>query len=103
MQNSGSQQGKKGINMALEDRIRLPLLNFIHRRPRLLNMLEEFVETGKTFDHHLCARWLRQVDPAGRFCPDNRFAGLLVFAWAGGPRSNLFFNAPGLQHYRSLS
>ncbi len=33
--------------MALEDRIHLPTLNLIHRRPRLLNMLTEFVETGK--------------------------------------------------------
>ena len=32
--------------MALEDRIRLPALNLIHRRQRLLNMLTEFVETG---------------------------------------------------------
>lgn len=33
--------------MALEDRIRLPNLNLIHRRPRLLNMLETFVEHGQ--------------------------------------------------------
>ena len=33
--------------MALEDRIRLPALNLIHRRPRLLNILTEFVETGQ--------------------------------------------------------
>ncbi|MBI1882391.1 MAG: tetratricopeptide repeat protein, partial [Chloroflexi bacterium] len=33
--------------MALEDRIRLPALNLIHRRPRLLNMLTQFVETGQ--------------------------------------------------------
>jgi ATP/maltotriose-dependent transcriptional regulator MalT/DNA-binding SARP family transcriptional activator len=33
--------------MALEDRIRLPVLNLIHRRQRLLNMLTEFVETDK--------------------------------------------------------
>jgi LuxR family maltose regulon positive regulatory protein len=32
--------------MALENRIRLPILNLIHRRQRLLNMLTEFVETG---------------------------------------------------------
>jgi ATP/maltotriose-dependent transcriptional regulator MalT/two-component SAPR family response regulator len=32
--------------MAFEDRIRLPSLNLIHRRPRLLNLLTEFVETG---------------------------------------------------------
>ena len=32
--------------MALEDRIRLPNLNLIQRRRRLLNMLEEFVESG---------------------------------------------------------
>ncbi|MBN1218961.1 MAG: tetratricopeptide repeat protein [Anaerolineae bacterium] len=32
--------------MALEDRIRLPALNLIHRRPRLLNMLAEFIEAG---------------------------------------------------------
>lgn len=31
--------------MALEDRIRLPNLNLIHRRPRLLRMLEGFVES----------------------------------------------------------
>lgn len=31
--------------MALEGRIRLPVLNLIHRRPRLLNKLAEFVET----------------------------------------------------------
>ncbi len=35
--------------MALEDRIRLPTLNLIHRRPRLLNMLERFIETGYRF------------------------------------------------------
>jgi ATP/maltotriose-dependent transcriptional regulator MalT/DNA-binding SARP family transcriptional activator len=33
--------------MALEDRIRLPALNLIHRRPRLLNMLTQFVEQGQ--------------------------------------------------------
>lgn len=33
--------------MAFEDRIRLPALNLIHRRPRLLNMLTQFVETGQ--------------------------------------------------------
>lgn len=33
--------------MAFEDRIRLPALNLIHRRSRLLNMLAEFVESGK--------------------------------------------------------
>lgn len=33
--------------MAFEDRIRLPALNLIHRRPRLLNLLTEFVETGQ--------------------------------------------------------
>jgi tetratricopeptide (TPR) repeat protein/DNA-binding SARP family transcriptional activator len=33
--------------MALEDRIRLPNLNLIHRRPRLLNMLEKFIEDGQ--------------------------------------------------------
>lgn len=33
--------------MALEDRIRLPLLNLIHRRARLLNRLTEFIETDK--------------------------------------------------------
>lgn len=33
--------------MALEDRIRLPALNLIHRRSRLLNLLTEFVETEK--------------------------------------------------------
>jgi LuxR family maltose regulon positive regulatory protein len=32
--------------MALEDRIRLPTLNLIHRRQRLLNMLAEFVAAG---------------------------------------------------------
>lgn len=31
--------------MDLADRIRLPALNLIHRRPRLLNMLAEFIET----------------------------------------------------------
>jgi ATP/maltotriose-dependent transcriptional regulator MalT/two-component SAPR family response regulator len=33
--------------MAFEDRIRLPALNLIHRRPRLLNLLEEFINAGK--------------------------------------------------------
>ncbi len=33
--------------MAIEDRIRLPALNLIHRRSRLLNKLTEFVETNK--------------------------------------------------------
>lgn len=33
--------------MAFEDRIRLPALNLIHRRSRLLNMLTQFVETGQ--------------------------------------------------------
>lgn len=33
--------------MAFEDRIRLPALNLIHRRPRLLNILTELVETGQ--------------------------------------------------------
>jgi len=33
--------------MALEDRIRLPLLNLIHRRPRLLTQLEKFIESGQ--------------------------------------------------------
>jgi LuxR family maltose regulon positive regulatory protein len=33
--------------MALEDRIRLPALNLIHRRPRLLNLLEAFIEARK--------------------------------------------------------
>ncbi len=33
--------------MALQDRIRLPALNLIHRRPRLLNILTQFVETGQ--------------------------------------------------------
>jgi ATP/maltotriose-dependent transcriptional regulator MalT len=33
--------------MAFEDRIRLPALNLIHRRSRLLNLLAEFVEDGK--------------------------------------------------------
>jgi len=33
--------------MAFEDRIRLPALNLIHRRSRLLNLLAEFVESGK--------------------------------------------------------
>lgn len=33
--------------MALEDRIRLPNLNLIHRRPRLLGLLEKFVEEGQ--------------------------------------------------------
>ncbi len=33
--------------MAFEDRIRLPTLSLIHRRLRLLNLLTEFVETGK--------------------------------------------------------
>ncbi|MGQ9501685.1 MAG: tetratricopeptide repeat protein [Anaerolineae bacterium] len=33
--------------MAFEDRIRLPTLSLIHRRLRLLNLLSEFVETGK--------------------------------------------------------
>ncbi len=32
--------------MALGDRIRLPALNLIHRRPRLLHTLEQFIETG---------------------------------------------------------
>jgi LuxR family maltose regulon positive regulatory protein len=32
--------------MAVEDRIRLPTLNLIHRRQRLLNMLTEFVAAG---------------------------------------------------------
>ncbi|MFN8454082.1 MAG: tetratricopeptide repeat protein [Anaerolineae bacterium] len=33
--------------MAFEDRIRLPSLNLIHRRPRLLNLLAHFVEIGQ--------------------------------------------------------
>jgi LuxR family maltose regulon positive regulatory protein len=33
--------------MAFEDRIRLPALNLIHRRLRLLNLLFEFIETGQ--------------------------------------------------------
>ncbi|NJN92694.1 MAG: tetratricopeptide repeat protein [Anaerolineales bacterium] len=33
--------------MAFEDRIRLPALNLIHRRSRLLNLLTELVETGQ--------------------------------------------------------
>ncbi|MBE7550699.1 MAG: tetratricopeptide repeat protein [Anaerolineales bacterium] len=33
--------------MAFEDRIRLPALNLIHRRSRLLNMLTQFVEAGQ--------------------------------------------------------
>src|SRR5512145_1672147 len=33
--------------MTFEDRIRLPALNLIHRRPRLLNMLTQFVEQGQ--------------------------------------------------------
>lgn len=33
--------------MAFEDRIRLPALNLIHRRQRLLNMLTQFVEMGQ--------------------------------------------------------
>lgn len=33
--------------MALEDRIRLPALNLIHRRQRLLDLLERFVGAGK--------------------------------------------------------
>ncbi len=33
--------------MAFEDRIRLPTLSLIHRRLRLLNLLNEFVESGK--------------------------------------------------------
>ncbi len=33
--------------MPFEDRIRLPALNLIHRRPRLLNLLTHFVETGQ--------------------------------------------------------
>jgi LuxR family maltose regulon positive regulatory protein len=33
--------------MAFEDRIRLPTLNLIHRRLRLLNLLSEFIETGQ--------------------------------------------------------
>ncbi len=33
--------------MAFEDRIRLPALNLIHRRLRLLNLLVEFIETGQ--------------------------------------------------------
>lgn len=33
--------------MAFEDRIRLPSLNLIHRRPRLLNLLTYFVEIGQ--------------------------------------------------------
>jgi tetratricopeptide (TPR) repeat protein/DNA-binding SARP family transcriptional activator len=33
--------------MAFTDRIRLPALNLIHRRPRLLNILTQFVETGQ--------------------------------------------------------
>ena len=32
--------------MTLENRIRLPTLNLIHRRPRLLNELESFIEAG---------------------------------------------------------
>lgn len=33
--------------MSFEDRIRLPALNLIHRRPRLLNLLTQFIEAGK--------------------------------------------------------
>src|SRR6187401_3440286 len=33
--------------MALEDRIRLPNLSLIHRRPRLLSLLERFVEESQ--------------------------------------------------------
>ncbi len=33
--------------MALEDRIRLPALNLIHRRSRLLDILEQFIEARK--------------------------------------------------------
>lgn len=33
--------------MAFEDRIRLPALNLIHRRLRLLNLVNEFMETGQ--------------------------------------------------------
>src|SRR5512134_1054736 len=33
--------------MSFEDRIRLPTLSLIHRRPRLLNILTQFVETGQ--------------------------------------------------------
>src|SRR5512138_2879260 len=33
--------------MSFEDRIRLPTLNLIHRRHRLLNLLTQFVEAGK--------------------------------------------------------
>lgn len=33
--------------MAFEDRIRLPALNLIHRRPRLLNLLTQLVEAGQ--------------------------------------------------------
>lgn len=33
--------------MGLEDRIRLPNLNLIHRRSRLLNLLDEFVKSGQ--------------------------------------------------------
>jgi ATP/maltotriose-dependent transcriptional regulator MalT/DNA-binding SARP family transcriptional activator/MinD-like ATPase involved in chromosome partitioning or flagellar assembly len=32
---------------SLENQIRLPTLNLIHRRPRLLNMLTKFIETGQ--------------------------------------------------------
>ena len=35
--------------MSLEDRIRLPTLNLIHRRPRLIKMLENFIESGYRF------------------------------------------------------
>jgi ATP/maltotriose-dependent transcriptional regulator MalT/DNA-binding SARP family transcriptional activator len=33
--------------MTLEDRIRLPALNLIHRRARLLNMVDQFIESRK--------------------------------------------------------
>jgi ATP/maltotriose-dependent transcriptional regulator MalT/DNA-binding SARP family transcriptional activator len=35
--------------MSLEDRIRLPTLNLIHRRPRLLHDLETFIDSGYRF------------------------------------------------------
>ena len=40
-------QRKYGNLMALEDRMRLPVLSLIHRRQRLLNMLADFVERGQ--------------------------------------------------------
>lgn len=33
--------------MGLEDRIRLPNLNLIHRRSRLLNLLDKFIKKGQ--------------------------------------------------------